>query len=227
MAGGGANTRQRAAIERLVRQVIAELQAGAKQTAASGELVLSGRVVTLADVEGRLNGVTRVVVERGAVFTPSARDELRHKGVTIASAVRPAKRLQNRRVAIAVSETRFEPAALVAALATEKIEIERLPNVGLVMVVDEMCDTVVKSGIPGVLLTERAAGALCLANRQRGVRAALATNASAVSEVLRDVAANLLVVDPRGKSTFELRQIVRQLVHHSGACPTDLAARLG
>jgi hypothetical protein len=40
-------------------------------------LVLTSKVVSLAEVEGKLKDVSRLVVTRGAVFTPTARDELR------------------------------------------------------------------------------------------------------------------------------------------------------
>ena len=103
-------SRQTLDIERVVRQVLAELGLAPNGDAAvsmqaytgtrrsndepndepdrSRELVLTGRVVTLAQTEGRLADVCRLVVPAQAVVTPAVRDELRQRGIllTFASA---------------------------------------------------------------------------------------------------------------------------------------------
>src|SRR6476646_2755582 len=72
----------RAALSRLIEQ-----PPGNGQAKAAGELAVSDKVVALAHLDGRLDGVTRLVVPRGAVLTPAARDELRKRGIALASAV--------------------------------------------------------------------------------------------------------------------------------------------
>jgi hypothetical protein len=76
-------------IERIVRQVLSEM-AFASQPGPVGkvtELAIADRVVSLELLAKRLDGVTRLTVPRGAVITPSARDELRRRSIVIASAV--------------------------------------------------------------------------------------------------------------------------------------------
>ena len=57
---------------------------GAESTAAeSRELSVPERLVTLATLRGRLDGVARVVVPRRAVVTPAARDELKQRRIEL------------------------------------------------------------------------------------------------------------------------------------------------
>jgi hypothetical protein len=72
-------------IDRLVREVIERLKAidAAAQAspAPSDAAVIEARVVTLAAIEGRLNGVRRVILPAGAVVTPAVKDELQRRGI--------------------------------------------------------------------------------------------------------------------------------------------------
>ena len=173
----------------------------ATESAASrNELVLTSKVVSLADVEGQLNGVSRLIVPRGAVVTPAARDLLRRRRIAVA---RRRLRRQRRakcaaRVCWRSADTKFEPAELCDALAASGIVVERHRRAGLTSVIDELCDAVVaESGMLGLLLTDKPAAALCLANRHRGVRAALAHDrVTACDEAVTSIGANLLMIDP-------------------------------
>jgi hypothetical protein len=100
-------------IERLVREVLAELAAAPQPAAAAekpappavvpppvapspvaavngnvdgdrdGELTVGARVVTMNEVIGRLAGLRRVVVSPEAVVTPAVRDELQRRNVIL------------------------------------------------------------------------------------------------------------------------------------------------
>ncbi len=50
---------------------------------AEGDLVVDARVVTLAAIERRLTNVRRVLVRRGAVVTPSVKDDLRKRHIRL------------------------------------------------------------------------------------------------------------------------------------------------
>jgi hypothetical protein len=47
------------------------------------ELRVTDRVITMQSIEGRLNGVTRVVVRRRAVITPAVKDELKDRKIEL------------------------------------------------------------------------------------------------------------------------------------------------
>ena len=71
-------------IERIVREVIRRLtSAGVQVDTVNSTLKIEGRLVTLATIEGRLEGIQKLVVMPKAVVTPSVRDELRDKKVEL------------------------------------------------------------------------------------------------------------------------------------------------
>lgn len=214
----GSNSSRRDEVERIVRAVLGELNVASARSAKlletndrnSGRtLVLTSKVVSLAELEGKLKDVTRLVVPRGAVITPAARDELRKFAVAVASAT-DGKTIARVRLVLAAAETTFERTALAAALAGEGIAVELIASRELASAVDELTRKVVVDKQFGLLITDMPAAALCLANRQRGVRAALAHGLAAVSEAVEMIAANLLVIDPRSRNMCELRRLARE-----------------
>jgi hypothetical protein len=76
-------------------------------------------------------------------------------------------------------------------------------------------------------LTTEPAVALCLANRQRGVRACQAHDVQTVCDAMNSVAPNLLVIDPRTRGPFEVLRITRNWAR-AGArpCPAEHQAYL-
>ena len=73
-----------AEIERIVREVIRRLtSAGVQVDTATSTLKIDKRLVTLATIEGQLEGIQKLVVMPKAVVTPSVRDELRDKKIEL------------------------------------------------------------------------------------------------------------------------------------------------
>jgi hypothetical protein len=234
MADGAKKSTPQAEIERIVRRVLAELTSGAPQgngqAATSGELVLATKVVSLTDLKGRLDGISRIIVPRGAVITPAARDTLKQHTIAIASAASygTAAVKPNGQLLIGTAETNYASTALEKILINGGIRCERAAKGELVAVVDRLTDHVAAGRGPALLLTGNPAAAVCLANRKPKVRASLGHDVAAVADAARCVALNLLVVDPRQKNVFELRQMARALVRVGNQpCPSPLDQRLG
>ena len=74
-------------VERVVLEVIRRLGLLASQqpapSATGTELVLTDHVVTLRSIEGKLAGVTRLVVLDMAVVTPAVRDALNDRSIEL------------------------------------------------------------------------------------------------------------------------------------------------
>ena len=79
-------------VERVVREVIRRLLAGGhdvtrdnKSTSSPSQraLDLTDRIVTLATLKGKLDGVSQLTVARRAVVTPSVRDELNRRRIEL------------------------------------------------------------------------------------------------------------------------------------------------
>ncbi len=180
-------------IERMVREVIAELtaspQAAAAETPreaasapervvcpakAEGELSLDARLITLAEVAGRLEGVRRIVVSPQAIVTPSVRDELRRRNVALARTSPNGRPTAGQlRLQFVVACKRFDPAPLVDALAAEGVAAEQHRMDCLIAATDRLAAEAIKPNTLAALASRRAAAALCLANRHPGVRAVL------------------------------------------------------
>ena len=62
-----------------------------------------------------------------------------------------------------------------------------------------------------VVLTSEPEVAACLANRNEQVKAAVVADAAAVARVKFGLDGNVFVVDPAGRSFFELRNILRRV----------------
>lgn len=229
-------------IEWIVREVMRRLGSGTaavhagEQTmpdeaaASDRQLRVAGHIVTLADVADRLDGIATVAVPPRAVVTPSVRDLLRQRGIALArtggGAANGAATPARRPLVVGVAAEAMNLAALWQSLAAAAIAYEQVPRVGLVTVVVELTDRLARGGERGLLVTDQVTAALCLANRNRGVRAAVGGDRATVDEAMQAVGANLLVLDPRGKSTFHLRGALERFAKGAGDCPEWLAGRL-
>src|SRR5205814_7610166 len=98
----------------IVREVFARLAATAvtpsETKAASDELVLTARVVSLGELEDRLNGARRVIVPKGAVITPAARDLLTSQRINVSYATRESSGFGHG-LLVGLAERGFEAAA--------------------------------------------------------------------------------------------------------------------
>ncbi len=239
------NSIERAMVEQIVRQVLAELLAGKKTTpvptvalsaSAEDQLTLSSKVITAKLLEGRLKGIRRVAVPRGAVFTPAARDELKRFGVTISSSVVPAVQAYEVALHVAVYAERYNASHLFASLRGEGISLNEIGSEDLppqlhatdllIAQVQALSECAKKSR--ALLITDQAALALCLANRIMGVRAVLASNESNVRNALDSLSPNFVVLDPTGRGLFEIQQTLRAWLRHGLLrCPASLKPHLG
>jgi hypothetical protein len=231
MNPGDDNASRRIEIERLVRQVLAETAGyGQRATATinhphANEWSVTNKVISLEVLREMPAGVSRLVAPRGALLTPAARDDLRRRNIAIASAVTPSQRPETS-LTLAVADTAFDPAPLISMLRGEIGTLDRLPTAPLIETVDALCDRIRRQA-KGLLLTDAPATALCVANRQQGIRAIEGTNAQSTADAAKAVAANLLVLAPAGRGSFELRQTVRAWIRAASAkCPHELRSRL-
>jgi hypothetical protein len=235
-------------IERVVREVLARLGAGASVDEApepaaesppasksttlaaceDGALTVTSRVVTVAEVGDKLGAVRRLIVPPKAVITPSVRDELHRRNVTLVygQPCAPAGSVRLRSVVTTLGS--YDPGSLVAALHDEPVTVELRRHHCLVAATDELATELAKPDTVGVIVSDSPATAICLANRQCGVRAVWGVDPARLTSDLDSVGANLLVVDPQAAGPFRLKQMVTQFCRQGRtACPEPLRERLG
>ncbi|MGO9108949.1 MAG: hypothetical protein ACLP9L_06915 [Thermoguttaceae bacterium] len=228
-------------IERIVREVLAQLGADPKRVAApaaptdvappkrEGDVYIDARVVALESIAGRLQGAKQMIVPPGALVTPAVRDELRRRGVALVcgSATATAQK-EHPRVLLVVGRTRHDPAAAVRMLAREGVDVQTETADCTIASTDKLAAAVAPGQSLGLLWTRHSAAGLCLANRHAGVRAVLATGVSATAAAVAAVGANVLVVDPEVGTAYEKKQILRDFcLGGIRPCPEALKERLG
>jgi ribose 5-phosphate isomerase RpiB len=200
-------------IDRIVHAAIERLSAGTDSKRASGlagvtgELVLDDKVISEATLGDRLKGIQRIVVSARAVVTPSARDLLKEKNVTLVRALKAAKS-GTAQLVVGSNETTFDAAGLVQKLSRRGIQAQQNAGRDLARLTSEMAEHVAVGQKIGVLITAQTAAALCLANRRRGVRAAMVENRGELNQVLQAIGANLLVIDPTRRSPLEIERLI-------------------
>ncbi len=201
-------------IDRVVREVLARLTDApvardADETDTDPQdLVLDCRLVTLSQLEGRLDGIRRVVVPHGAVITPSARDELRQRKIGLSRDC-PGSESEllssstgSSRLVMVTTEPQFDPAKWL-----DTLDVDSRRTDCLIEAVEMLAAEVAKPDTLGLLWTVHVAAGLCLANRRQGVRAVTGRDAPSLRAAAESVGANVAVVDPTGVSTFQLKQI--------------------
>jgi hypothetical protein len=90
MANSKPSAARRAEVERIVREVLAEVlsKCGSQNNnTGTDELMVTEKIVSAKEIERRLEGIMRLVVIRGAIITPAARDLLKERKISIATAV--------------------------------------------------------------------------------------------------------------------------------------------
>ena len=197
-------------------------------------LRLTERVVSLDSIRGRLEGIEQIAVRRGAVVTPSVRDELHKHSVKlvvdetnsdIAATPSEAPVNTNDNTAQQTSDGDNEnadptkPGVLIATMDANRdatIVAEPLRRVGcsstttdfdcLLEATDRLADAI-HEGRTGLLLTRHVAAGVCLANRMEGVRAVAPCDIDALEKAARSVGANLLIIDPVRISVHALQRM--------------------
>jgi ribose 5-phosphate isomerase RpiB len=131
-------------------------------------------------------------------------------------------------VLLVVGRTRHDPAAAVAMLAQEGIDVQTESSDCMIASTDKLAAAVAPGQSLGLLWTRHTATGLCLANRHAGVRAVLATSVPATAAAITAVGANVLVVDPTLGTAYDKNRILLDFcLGGIRDCPEVLKARLG
>ena len=165
--------------------------------------IFAERLFALQDAEA-IGDVAEVRVASGTVVTPLALDHLRRKRVAIryVSSEEALRALAARR-----GEWGFaiESKAGVAD-AVRRILLEGWAEAGA-DVVEAAHWVAASEGRGAFILTDEASVATWLASRVDGIRPATVADPDAVARAIRHLGANIIVVEPPGKSIYLLKQM--------------------
>lgn len=211
---------QQALIERIVAEVMGKLipaQANAptntEHQTASG-FRLSENIITADLLAENSAGRNVVEISSRAIVTPSARDWLRHNKVELTRGTD----------ANTSSETKSSDWLVVVQTAGETVEkvlddAARSGSIGSDRKSASDAQSAAKAAAEAIDRGNNGAVAFssepeivaCLANRNDKVRAAVVVDAAAVSRVKAGLNGNVFVVDPVGRSYFELKNLLRRI----------------
>jgi hypothetical protein len=232
-------------IERIIREVLSQLGVGGaassngQPTAVAKEpppahdvsrFVIPERLVTLATLEGRLNGAKVVAVRRGAVITPAVRDELKSRNIRLEfhneEGAKPAAAAKTRLI-VGIGDTDLDVRTALDAVSAHvagQAQVQSVQSADLAILVRRVKDEFAVQPSLGVVLSVRPVAAAGLANRQPGLRAAWACHPRAVAEAVRTFAANVIAYNPASHSKFEQRNMLQAFVQGGVLpCPPEFA----
>lgn len=192
----------------------------------AGNITLSGRVVTLDDVENHLETATTLIVPIGAVVTPAVRDALKKHGVALRHADSETSAANQSASTLAVASTAgaYQADNLTKALSGTRSIVEEIKTEDLANAVSQLVAAVTRNQRLGILLTGKSALAACMANRDAHVRAAVVHSLADVAAVTESLGANILVVDPQTTGLHTLRSMATAFVRRAtDYCPTELS----
>ena len=193
----------------------------AAQTVA-GELQLEERLVTLDTLHDRLAGIQSVVVAPRAIVTPAVVDELKDRGVTLSRGQRSELHSGTELSHAGAPGRSDRPCVCVSVDGVDVDSLRRQCGVRVTVVesrgpqkTHKVVSAAINQGHPAVLITQAPSAAVVAANRNANVRAAVGFNFPAVRQAVDDADANLLAIDPRGKSTAQLFGLINEFLNRN------------
>ena len=184
------------------------------------EVFLNERVITAELLERSVNGHRRIQIAPKAVLTPSAREFLRKSDVEWSrlDGQVAGSRSAGQWKAIVVDATPVVTGAVEDMLRSGW----RRELVGSVHEAVEQAVSAICRGesLGAAVFSEQADAIVCRANRNPKVRGAVVTDVKHLDAARRDLGANLIGIQPQGKSYFELRNIARVFSEHTPQPPT-------
>lgn len=177
--------------------------------AASKGVSIPNAVITEALLAEAVNGSAQVRIGPKAVLTPSARDFLRSRGIEI---VREGQARSTNSVRWQVLVTKSTPqiAAAVESLKTIGISCDLrllgVPAEAVAQGIGALCRGETEQI---VIFTDQPEWTACHANRNDRVRAAAVSDVASVERVQLSLKANVLAINPAGRSLIELSALLR------------------
>jgi hypothetical protein len=180
-------------------------------------LELNEPVITLATIDKRLNDVEHVVVARRAIVTPAVVDALKDRGIQLSRSGSTTQQSNGKPAQTAAGG----PLVLSMSQSVNNKELAKLlPGVRVVCAASGSLENALEelskqkcNRAPAVLLTTTPAAAVVTANRNPKFRAAVGFDFPAIRRAVGEAGANLLALDPSGKSPTQISALVNEFFH--------------
>jgi hypothetical protein len=203
-----------------------------KNAEQNGVLRWAGKVLSADDLRRHLRGQRELIVQRQAIVTPLAVDELKKHGVRLvreaACGIAPT-RPQGTGPGFAQDRPNPLVNAAVQSLEREGVVLKSMPHceASISSWARMLAEEIARGDTHAIVVfcTDPGLGC-CVANKIAGVRAVSVLTVIQAARALTSMAANLLAVEMPGRTLFEVRQIMLNLSRTAAACPEDVAETL-
>lgn len=182
-----------------------------KSDAPSDSLRIAGRLLTLSDLQGRLQGVRRVQVDMRAVVTPSVVDELRERGIGL-ERFDPESQNDNsqgttgcRPLVVASAKHQSQLAPLVAALGTTFVTATTLEEETIEHIAELASDPQARV----IWYAARPYAAALAAGSQRQLRTVQLPAGDELSRAVEQAQPTLLIIDSARWTPVAVGNLVR------------------
>ena len=198
----------------------------------AGVLRWTGKLLNAEDLRRHLTGQREVIVQRRAIVTPLAVDELKARNVRLVrDDTEPTVQGEDDCGILGLGYAQEKPDAIVASV----IASLRRDGFSLLEVrgtggfpsswAKELAESVVKGACRILVLFCSDPGLVCcVANKLSGIRAVAVTSALQTVRASNSLGANVFVVEMPGRTFFEARQILLNVCKATAAtCPAEVA----
>lgn len=203
-------------IDSIVAEVVRRLKDLSAAQPSSPPTAINEKVITLETLK-KYNGSTQLVIGPNAILTPAARDELNKRNQRLVRQGTTNNHVTNNRVApgkllAASMGADYQTQTLAQLVAVYGASLEQHAVAALPQLIETHSQRVTRESAQAIWFTSQPAHAVCLANRHANVWAVQGTDEASVRAALKSIPANVLVIDPKGKSQFTLRKMVDAFV---------------
>jgi len=202
-----------------------------------------GRVLAAEDLRRLGTGYRELLVSPQTIVTPLAAELLRSNGIQLKRQKSETQKEHNATApkpwGYAVDGPHTLVPAVVQSLSREGIELKELvpigaeqaapgqskPEANLVRWASAVAECIAQGECRcGIVFCQDAPLVSCVANKKAGLRAAPVMTPPQAARAVQSLGANLIAVEPSGKTFHELRQILRTVCKADGPlCPAGVA----
>lgn len=183
-------------------------------------------VVTATMLSDLLREGRPIVLEKGSLVTPAARDWFREHAVPVTWVDRPdGQRSLGVVMEPKLPEMRAMRTALDRAGGLSEVIEPAAGRGGLTAATRRLCGMVIRKQVAkGVIFAEDGATPVCVANKHVGIRAALGVNLPMVEEACRELGINVLVLEYPTQTPYQMRQMIERFLAGPATAQPEIAA---
>jgi len=190
---------------------------------------MSRPVITAIMLEDLRRQGTEIRLDKESIITPAAQDWLKEHAVPVSWVDSPK---EAGGLAVVMDTSVAEMRAMRTMLDQQGIVtdvIEPAPGEGgIVGATRRLCGAIAgQAASKGAIFAGDGALPVCVANKHKGIRAALGVNVPMVEEACREVGINVLVIEYPMQTTFQMKQMIDRLMNCANSVRPETLALIG